>query len=82
VRTEGDGTRGIHACLGTRPSMAVGGVAPRALSRVVVSAARADAARPGDPFGNVAAAYLVKVDGREVWARNADAPLSPEASRR
>ncbi|MBP2684713.1 MAG: peptidase D-alanyl-D-alanine carboxypeptidase 1, partial [Deltaproteobacteria bacterium] len=30
-----------------------------------------------DPFGNVAAAYLVTVDGREVWARNADAPLPP-----
>jgi D-alanyl-D-alanine carboxypeptidase (penicillin-binding protein 5/6) len=44
---------------------------------LVVSAARAEAAGPGDPFGNVAAAYLVKVDGREVWARNADAPLPP-----
>jgi D-alanyl-D-alanine carboxypeptidase (penicillin-binding protein 5/6) len=39
------------------------------------TAARVEAA--GDPFGNVATAYLVKVDGREVWARNADAPLPP-----
>jgi D-alanyl-D-alanine carboxypeptidase (penicillin-binding protein 5/6) len=44
---------------------------------IVASAAWAEAAGPGDPFGNVAAAYLVKVDGREVWARNADAPLPP-----
>ena len=44
---------------------------------LVASAAWAGAAEPGDPFGNVAAAYLVKVDGREVWARNADAPLPP-----
>jgi D-alanyl-D-alanine carboxypeptidase (penicillin-binding protein 5/6) len=44
---------------------------------LVATAAMAEAAAPGDPFGNVAAAYLVKVDGREVWARNADAPLRP-----
>jgi serine-type D-Ala-D-Ala carboxypeptidase (penicillin-binding protein 5/6) len=44
---------------------------------IAASAAWAEAAGPGDPFGNVAAAYLVKVDGREVWARNADAPLPP-----
>jgi D-alanyl-D-alanine carboxypeptidase (penicillin-binding protein 5/6) len=44
---------------------------------IVASAGWAEAAGPGDPFGNVAAAYLVKVDGREVWARNADAPLPP-----
>jgi D-alanyl-D-alanine carboxypeptidase (penicillin-binding protein 5/6) len=43
----------------------------------VVSAAQAGAAPPGDPFGNVAAAYLVKVDGREVWARNPDVALPP-----
>jgi D-alanyl-D-alanine carboxypeptidase (penicillin-binding protein 5/6) len=30
-----------------------------------------------DPFGSVAAAYLVKVDGREVWARNPDLQLAP-----
>ncbi|MGZ9197285.1 MAG: D-alanyl-D-alanine carboxypeptidase family protein, partial [Candidatus Deferrimicrobiaceae bacterium] len=42
---------------------------------IVATVARVEAA--GDPFGNVAAAYLVKVDGREVWARNADAPLPP-----
>jgi D-alanyl-D-alanine carboxypeptidase (penicillin-binding protein 5/6) len=42
---------------------------------IVAAAASAEAA--GDPFGNVAAAYLVKVDGREVWSRNADAPLPP-----
>ncbi len=44
---------------------------------IIALAAWAEAAGPGDPFGNVAAAYLVKVDGREVWARNADAPLPP-----
>jgi len=44
---------------------------------VVASAAWAETARPGDPFGNVAAAYLVKIDGREVWSRNADATLPP-----
>ena len=44
---------------------------------IAASAAWAEAAGPGDPFGNVAAAYLVKVDSREVWARNADAPLPP-----
>jgi D-alanyl-D-alanine carboxypeptidase (penicillin-binding protein 5/6) len=44
---------------------------------IVASMAWAAAEGPGDPFGNVAAAYLVKVDGREVWARNADAPLPP-----
>jgi D-alanyl-D-alanine carboxypeptidase (penicillin-binding protein 5/6) len=44
---------------------------------IVVSAAWAEATGLGDPFGNVAAAYLVKVDGREVWARNPDASLPP-----
>lgn len=44
---------------------------------IVASGVWAEAAGPGDPFGNVAAAYLVTVDGREVWARNADAPLPP-----
>ena len=39
------------------------------------TAARVEAA--GDPFGNVAAAYLVKVDGRELWARNPDRRLAP-----
>ena len=39
------------------------------------TAARVEAA--GDPFGNVAAAYLVKVDGREVWARSPDRRLAP-----
>jgi D-alanyl-D-alanine carboxypeptidase (penicillin-binding protein 5/6) len=41
----------------------------------VATAARVEAA--GDPFGNVASAYLVKVDGREVWARNPSARLPP-----
>jgi len=44
---------------------------------IVASAVWAAAEGPVDPFGNVAAAYLVTVDGREVWARNADAPLPP-----
>ena len=44
---------------------------------VIATASGAEAAGPGDPFGNVAAAYLVKVDGRELWARNPDAPLPP-----
>jgi D-alanyl-D-alanine carboxypeptidase (penicillin-binding protein 5/6) len=44
---------------------------------LAASAAWAGSAGPGDPFGNVAAAYLVKVDGREVWARNAEAKLPP-----
>lgn len=44
---------------------------------LAASAAWAEAAGPGDPFGNVAAAYLVKIGGREVWARNADTPLPP-----
>jgi D-alanyl-D-alanine carboxypeptidase (penicillin-binding protein 5/6) len=44
---------------------------------LVASAAWAGAAEPGDPFGNVAAAYLVKVDGREVWARNPSTRLPP-----
>jgi serine-type D-Ala-D-Ala carboxypeptidase (penicillin-binding protein 5/6) len=44
---------------------------------IIALAAWAEAAGPGDPFGNVAAAYLVKIDGREVWARNADTPLPP-----
>jgi len=39
------------------------------------TAARVEAA--GDPFGNVAAAYLVKVDGRELWSRNPDRRLAP-----
>lgn len=43
----------------------------------LASAARAEAAGPGDPFGSVAAAYLVKVDGRELWARNPDRRLAP-----
>ena len=42
---------------------------------IVAAAARVEAA--GDPFGNVAAAYLVKVDGREVWARNPGKRLPP-----
>lgn len=44
---------------------------------IVATGARAEAAVAGDPFGNVAAAYLVKVDGREVWSRNADTTLPP-----
>lgn len=44
---------------------------------IVASAAWAEAAGPGEPFGNVAAAYLVKVDGREVWARNPGKRLPP-----
>jgi len=44
---------------------------------IVASAAWAGAAGPGDPFGNVAAAYLVKVDGREVWARNGPSEDEP-----
>ena len=44
---------------------------------IVASAAWAAAEGPGDPFGNVAAAYLVKVDGREVWARNPSTRLPP-----
>ena len=39
------------------------------------TAARVEAA--GDPFGNVAAAYLVKIDSREVWARNPSTRLPP-----
>ena len=39
------------------------------------TAARVEAA--GDPFGRVAAAYLVKVDGRELWSRNPDRRLAP-----
>lgn len=38
---------------------------------------RAGAPGPGDPYGNIAAAYLVKVDGREIWARNPDRRLPP-----
>jgi D-alanyl-D-alanine carboxypeptidase (penicillin-binding protein 5/6) len=44
---------------------------------IVASAAWGEAAGPGDPFGNVAASYLVKVDGREVWARNPSTRLPP-----
>ena len=42
---------------------------------IVATAATVEAA--GDPFGSVAAAYIVKVDGREVWARNPSARLPP-----
>jgi len=42
---------------------------------VLLAAGPANGAAQGDPFGNVAAAYLVKVDGMEVWSRNADRPL-------
>ncbi|GAB4247262.1 MAG: hypothetical protein OHK0028_24540 [Deltaproteobacteria bacterium] len=42
---------------------------------LVASPAWAGGAEPGDPFGDVAAAYLVKVDGRVVWSRNAGRPL-------
>ena len=44
---------------------------------IVASAAWAAAEGPGDRFGNVAAAYLVKVDGRVVWARNPSTRLPP-----
>jgi serine-type D-Ala-D-Ala carboxypeptidase (penicillin-binding protein 5/6) len=44
---------------------------------IVASGTWAEAAGPGNPFGNVAAAYLVKVDGREVWARNPSTRLPP-----
>jgi D-alanyl-D-alanine carboxypeptidase (penicillin-binding protein 5/6) len=44
---------------------------------ILATVAGAGAAGPRDLFGNVAAAYLVKVDGREVWARNPDRPLPP-----
>ena len=39
------------------------------------TAARVEAA--GDPFGNVAAAYLVNVDGRKLWSRNPNRRLAP-----
>ncbi|OGP20982.1 MAG: hypothetical protein A2X90_09060 [Deltaproteobacteria bacterium GWA2_65_63] len=42
---------------------------------IVAAAARVEAA--GDPFGNVAGSYLVKVDGREVWARDPSIRLPP-----
>ena len=44
---------------------------------LLASPARAEAAGPGDPFGGVAAAYLVNVDGRELWSRNPDRRLAP-----
>lgn len=44
---------------------------------LLASAARGEAAGLGDPFGMVASAYLVNVDGREVWARNPDRRLAP-----
>lgn len=44
---------------------------------ILSAASSAEGAGPGDPFGNVAAAYLVKVDGQEVWARNPDQRLPP-----
>jgi len=44
---------------------------------LLASAARGEAAGSGNPFGNVAAAYLVKVDGRELWSRNPDRRLAP-----
>ena len=53
------------------------GLLPGLCLALLASAARAEAARPGDAFGPVAAAYLVKVDGRELWARNPDRRLAP-----
>lgn len=44
---------------------------------ILATVARADVPEPRDLFGEVAAAYLVKVDGREVWARNPDRSLPP-----
>jgi D-alanyl-D-alanine carboxypeptidase (penicillin-binding protein 5/6) len=44
---------------------------------VVATVAGAGVAGPEDPFGSVGAAYLVKIDGREVWARNPDRRLAP-----
>ena len=44
---------------------------------ILATVAGADVPEPRDLFGEVAAAYLVKVDGREVWARNPDRPLPP-----
>jgi len=44
---------------------------------LVATAAPAGPTAPGDPFGSVGAAYLVKVDGREVWARHPDRRLPP-----
>jgi D-alanyl-D-alanine carboxypeptidase (penicillin-binding protein 5/6) len=43
----------------------------------VASAAQAGSTAPADRFGSVGAAYLVKIDGREVWARNPDRRLPP-----
>jgi serine-type D-Ala-D-Ala carboxypeptidase (penicillin-binding protein 5/6) len=43
----------------------------------IATATGAEAVELEDPFGNVAAAYFVKVDGREVWARNPSVPLPP-----
>jgi len=44
---------------------------------VFAAAAQAGTPGPGDPFGSVGAAYLVKVDGREVWARDPGRRLAP-----
>ena len=48
-----------------------------AFSLGIVASAVWAAAGPGDPFGNVAASYFVKVDGREVWVHNPSARLPP-----
>lgn len=44
---------------------------------VLVPDAEAGAPEPKDPFGEVAAAYLVKVNGREIWSRNPSRRLPP-----
>ncbi len=44
---------------------------------LLAPAAGAGTQAPGDPFGAVASSYLVKVDGREVWARAPDLRLPP-----
>jgi D-alanyl-D-alanine carboxypeptidase (penicillin-binding protein 5/6) len=52
----------------------------RALAAALVLAAGAPAAAPGPPpdrFPEAARSYLVEVQGRPLWARNADAPRPP-----
>lgn len=44
---------------------------------MLAASAAAEPRGPSDPFGKVAAAYLVKIDGRELWARNPDKSLPP-----
>jgi len=66
-----------HLALALAVAVAAGEGAPPAAAAPEAAAALAVAAPPIDRFPGAAAAYLLEVDGRPLWARQPDRPRPP-----